>query len=37
MVTTKDIRKQNFVPEDAEDLYDDALLREYKSYYNGRF
>ena len=30
----KDIRKQNFVPEDAEYLYDEALLREYLSYYN---
>ena len=30
----KDVRKQNFIPEDAEDLYDEALLREYLSYYN---
>ena len=33
----REIRKQNFVPEDSEDLYYDALLREYKSYYNSRF
>ena len=30
----KDTRKQNFIPEDAEDLYGEALLKEYKSYYN---
>lgn len=29
----KDTRKQNFIPEDAEDLYAAALLEEYKTYY----
>jgi len=32
----KDVRKQNFIPEDAEDLYEAALLSEYKSYCNAR-
>lgn len=31
-----DIRMQNFVPEDAEDLYETALLSEYKSYCSDR-
>jgi hypothetical protein len=30
----KDIRALNFIPEDAEDLYKEALLKEYKSYYS---
>ncbi len=28
----KDLRGQNFVPEDTEDLYKEALIREYQSY-----
>lgn len=32
----KDIRGLNFIPEDAEDLYNEALLKEYKSYYSAR-
>jgi hypothetical protein len=32
----KDIRKLNFIPEDAEDLYNEAFLKEYYSYYNAR-
>ena len=32
----KNTRKQNFIPEDAEDLYGEALLNEYKSYYNAQ-
>jgi DNA-directed RNA polymerase specialized sigma24 family protein len=32
----KDVRKLNFIPEDAEDLYGEALLKEYKSYYRAR-
>lgn len=31
-----DVRKQNFIPEDVEDLYDEALLKEYKVYFNAR-
>jgi len=31
-----DIKKQNFIPEDAEDLYNEALLKEYKIYFNAR-
>jgi len=27
-----DLRKLNFIPEDAEDLYKEAFLREYRSY-----
>lgn len=33
---TNNVRKQNFIPEDVEDLYDEALLNEYKVYFNGR-
>ncbi len=32
----KDVREQNFVPEDTEDLYKEALIREYQSYYEVR-
>lgn len=32
----KDTRKQNFIPEDAEDLYTAALLEEYKTYYSAK-
>ncbi len=28
----KDVGKLNFIPEDAEDLYREAFLREYQSY-----
>jgi hypothetical protein len=30
------VRKQNFITEDFEDLYDEALLNEYKVYFNAR-
>jgi DNA-directed RNA polymerase specialized sigma24 family protein len=32
----KDIRALNFISEDAEDLYNEALLKEYKSYYSAQ-
>lgn len=32
----KEVRTQNFIPEDTEDLYRQALLREYKSYHNAQ-
>jgi hypothetical protein len=32
----KDTRKQNFIPDDAEDLYAIALLEEYRTYYSAK-
>ena len=32
----KDIRELNFIPEDAEELYVEAILKDYRSYYNAR-
>jgi hypothetical protein len=30
------VRKENFIPEDVEDLYGEALFNEYKVYFNTR-
>jgi hypothetical protein len=32
----RDVRKQNFIPEDIEDLYEEALKKEYKRYFESR-
>ena len=32
----KDARRQNFIPEDIEDLYEEALIKEYKIYFESR-
>ena len=32
----KDVRRQNFVPEDIEDLYEEALMKEYERYFESR-
>jgi non-homologous end joining protein Ku len=36
MAMINDLRKQNFIPEDVEDLYDEALLDEYGVYFSTR-
>ncbi|MBP7070557.1 MAG: hypothetical protein KBA97_05750 [Methanothrix sp.] len=36
MEMINDLRKQNFIPEDVEDLYDEALLDEYGVYFSTR-
>ena len=32
MEMINDLRKRNFIPEDVEDLYDEALLDEYRGF-----
>ena len=32
----KSVRRQNFIPEDIEDLYEEALIKEYKRYFESR-
>ena len=32
----RDVKRQNFIPEDIEDLYEEALIKEYKRYFESR-
>ena len=36
MEMINDLRKRNFIPEDVEDLYDEALLDEYRVYFSAQ-
>jgi len=36
MEMINDLRKQNFIPEDAEDLYVVVRFEEYKTYYSAK-
>ncbi|MEI2763750.1 MAG: hypothetical protein V9E95_16225, partial [Methanothrix soehngenii] len=29
----REVRRQNFIPEDIEDLYEEALIKEYERYF----
>jgi hypothetical protein len=31
-----EVRRQNFFPEDIEDLYEEALIKEYERYFESR-
>ena len=32
----RNVRRQNFIPEDIEDLYEEALIKEYERYFESR-
>jgi hypothetical protein len=32
----REVRRQNFIPEDIEDLYEEALIKEYERYFESR-